>query len=245
MQTDDSRSHAFYADRATDVPKLDDRMTRVVAQCVALAPRSVLDIGCARGFLLGQLKERLPGIQCFGLELSSTLAAMARTSGVTVFEQDIARGVPLPPDRLDLIVMGEVIEHVFDPDACLEEIWRLLKPGGHVIVTTPNLAAWYNRLMLLFGVQPVFTETSTRKKYGHGIAALGQGSTDLQGHLKLFTLGALLELMRDLGFSVERVTGYKFYRLQEHPIVNLAESLFRLRPTFASGFIVVGGKPVG
>jgi 2-polyprenyl-3-methyl-5-hydroxy-6-metoxy-1,4-benzoquinol methylase len=244
MQTHESRSRAFYADRATDVPKLDDRMTRIVAQCVALAPRSVLDIGCARGFLLGQLMSRLPGIECYGLELSSSLAAMGRANGITVFEQDMAAGVPLPSESLDLVVMGEVIEHVFDPDACLEEIRRLLKPGGHVIVTTPNLAAWYNRLMLLFGMQPVFSETSTRKKYGHGFAALGQGNTQTQGHLKLFTLGALRELLADIGFFVERVTGYKFYLLQEHPLANVVESIFRLRPTLASGFIVVARKPI-
>jgi SAM-dependent methyltransferase len=239
MQTHESRSRAFYADRATDVPKLDDRMTRIVAQCVALAPRSVLDIGCARGFLLGQLMSRLPGIECYGLELSSSLAAMGRANGITVFEQDMAAGVPLPSESLDLVVMGEVIEHVFDPDACLEEIRRLLKPGGHVIVTTPNLAAWYNRRM-----QPVFSETSTRKKYGHGFAALGQGNTQTQGHLKLFTLGALRELLADLGFFIERVIGYKFYLLQEHPLANVIESIFRLRPTLASGFIVVARKPI-
>ncbi|HKW44510.1 MAG TPA: class I SAM-dependent methyltransferase [Candidatus Eremiobacteraceae bacterium] len=243
MHTHESRSRAFYADRATDVPKLDDRMTRLVAECVALAPRRVLDIGCARGFLLGQLKDRLPGIECFGLELSSSLAAMSRADGITVFEQDIAAGVPLPSDSLDVVVMGEVIEHVFDPDACLEEIRRLLKPSGHVIVTTPNLAAWYNRIMLLFGMQPIFTETSTRKKYGHGFAALGQGSVETQGHLKLFTLGALRELLDDVGYAVERVSGYKFYRLQEHAIANVAESVFRLWPTMASGFIVVARKP--
>ncbi len=242
MSTDHARSRAFYAHRATDVPKLDDRMTRIVAECARLAPQRVLDIGCARGFLLATLKERSPALECFGLELSSSLAAQARSSGITVFEQDIADGVPLPDESLDLVVMGEVIEHVFDPDACLEEIHRLLKPGGHVIVTTPNLAVWYNRLLLLFGIQPVFTETSTRKKYGHAFRALGQGTTETQGHLKLFTLGALRELLKDVGFVVERVIGYKFYRLQEQPLANIFESLFRLRPTLASGFIVVAAK---
>ena len=41
----------------------------------------------------------------------------------------------------------------------------------------------------------------------------------------------------------KRNEGYKFYRLQEHPIANIAESFFRLRSTFASGFIVVARKP--
>jgi len=233
---------AFYAHRVTDVPKLDDRMRRLVAACLKIAPRRVLDVGCGRGFLLGQLKEQLPGLECYGIELTPSSAAIAAAAGLNVFERDIAVGIPLPDKNLDLVIMGEIIEHVFDPDACLDEVRRVLRPGGWLIVTTPNLASWLNRLLLLVGIQPVFTETSTRKKYGHAFSALGQGKTDTQGHLRLYTLGALRELLHDRGFAVRRVSGYKFYLLAEHPLANIVESAFRLRPTLASAFIVVAQK---
>jgi len=234
--------HSFYGDRVTDVAKLDDRMRRLAAECERLAPRTVLDIGCGRGFLLQTLRARHPDVVCYGVELSHKLCEQARRNGITVFNQDLASGVPLPDESVDVGVMGEVIEHVFDPDLCLEEVRRILKPGGALVVTTPNLASWYNRLLLLIGVQPVFSETSTRKKYGHWLPMFGQGVTTTQGHLKLFTLGALRELLCDLGFSIERVEGYKFYLIQEHPIANVFESLFRIRPTLASGFIVTARK---
>jgi 2-polyprenyl-3-methyl-5-hydroxy-6-metoxy-1,4-benzoquinol methylase len=233
---------SFYADHHTDVAKLDDRMRRLAAECERLKPNSIIDVGCGRGFLLQTLRERMPGVVCYGIELSQTLSHQARQNGFTVFDQDLMAGVPLRDGSVDLAVLGEVIEHVFDPDACIEEVRRVIRPGGTLIVTTPNLASWFNRLLLLVGVQPVFSETSTRKKYGHWLSMFGQRRANTQGHLELFTLGALHELLDDLGFTVERTEGYKFYLLQENPIANVFESLFRIRPTLASGFIVTARK---
>jgi SAM-dependent methyltransferase len=242
MQATREELESFYADRITDVAKLDDRMRRLVAECERLRPRTIVDIGCGRGFLLQTLRDRLPGVVCYGVELSPALSDRARRDGITVFDADFTAGIPLGDDLVDVAVMGEVIEHVFDPDACVEEARRVIKPGGALVVTTPNLASWFNRALVLFGVQPVFSETSTRKKYGHWLPLLGQGKTNTQGHLKLFTLGALRELLCDLGFSIERIEGYKFYKLEEHPIANVLESAFRWRPTLASGFIVTARK---
>jgi SAM-dependent methyltransferase len=245
MQTARDETHAFYADRATDVAKLDDRMHRLVEECVRAKPQSVIDLGCGRGFLLRALERRLPGLQCFGVELSDSAIDEARANGITVFHQSLSTGLPLGDETVDLAVMGEVIEHLFDPDACIEEVRRVMRPGGTLIVTTPNLVSWLNRGLVMMGIQPIFSETSTRKKYGHWLGLLGQGKTNTQGHLKLFTLGALRELLKDLGFDVERVEGYKFYLLAEHPVANVIESIFRLRPTLASGFIVTARKPLG
>jgi len=242
LQAKNDQTREFYADRATDVAKLDDRMRRVVAACASLHPRSIIDIGCGRGFLLQQLLARDPSLTAYGVELSSMLAREARAAGIDVFEQNVEAGIPLPDNSIDVAVLGEVIEHVFDPDACVEEMRRILRPGGTLIVTTPNLASWLNRLLVLFGVQPVFTETSTRKKYGHWLAALGQGKSTTQGHLKLFTLGALREMLDDLGFDVVSAEGHKCYMLEDHPVANVVESVFRVKPSLASGFVVMARK---
>ena len=242
MRTVDQQVRSFYAEHATDVPLLDDRMRRLIAACERARPSVVLDVGCGRGFLLSSLRARLPSITAIGLEISAPLATQTRSAGIEVIEGDLALGVPLADASVDLAVFGEVIEHVFNPDACLDELRRVLRPGGTLIVTTPNLASWLNRLLLLFGVQPAFTETSTRKNHGRWLRIFGEGSSDVQGHLRLFTLGALLGLLRDSGFIVESVEGYKFGAIALNPVANLVESIFRLRATLASGFIVTARR---
>jgi SAM-dependent methyltransferase len=242
LQARKDPTQAFYAERATDVAKMDDRMRRLVAACVEARPHSIIDIGCGRGFLLKQLLEHDPSLQAFGVEVSPAQACEARAAGITVFEQNVEAGIPLADGSVDVAVVGEVIEHLFDPDACIEEMRRILRPGGTLIVTTPNLASWLNRILLLFGIQPVFTETSTRKKYGHWLGALGQGKTTTQGHLKLFTLGALREMLNDLGFDVVSARGHKCYMLADNPLTNPVESFFRMMPTLAGGFVVTARR---
>jgi SAM-dependent methyltransferase len=242
LQTRKDPTHEFYADRATDVAKMDDRMRRLADACLKAKPRSIIDIGCGRGFLLKQLIERDPSLQAYGVEVSPAQAREARSAGITVFEQNVETGIPLPEASVDVAVVGEVIEHLFDPDACIEEMHRILRPDGMLIVTTPNLASWLNRILLLFGIQPVFTETSTRKKYGHWLSALGEGKSTTQGHLKLFTLGALHEMLSDLGFDVVSATGHKCYMLADNPLTYPVESFFRMMPTLASGFVVTARR---
>ena len=69
-------------------------------------------------------------------------------------------GLPLTDSSVDVVIMSELIEHLVDPDGTLDEAWRVLRPGGTLLLSTPNLAAWYNRVLLRFGIQPLFTEVS-------------------------------------------------------------------------------------
>jgi ubiquinone/menaquinone biosynthesis C-methylase UbiE len=233
---------AFYAKTETDYPVLDDRLRKVLAECERARPSTFLDVGCGRGFFAAALREKLPGLRCYGLELSPGLADQAERQGITVFRKDIVDGIPLPDDSVDLAFMGEIIEHVFDPDTCLLAVRRVLKSGGTLIVTTPNLASWTNRIMLLLGIQPLYSETSTRRRYGRWLKVLGQGEQSLQGHLRLFTQGALTEMLHDLGFTIERVLGNRFFELDRMPIANLVDAAMCVRPSLASGLIVVARK---
>ena len=75
-------------------------------------------------------------------------------------------GLPLADSSVDIVIMSELIEHLVDPDRHLDEAWRVLRPGGTLLLSTPNLAAWYNRVLLACGIQPLFTEVSLRGIYG-------------------------------------------------------------------------------
>jgi 2-polyprenyl-3-methyl-5-hydroxy-6-metoxy-1,4-benzoquinol methylase len=91
-----------------------------------------------------------------------------------------------------------------DPDSALDELRRILKPGGHLMLSTPNLAAWYNRVLLALGVQPVFSEVSLRGIHG-------RPGSQVVGHLRLFTARALREFLSAAGFEVVTLAGAPFH----------------------------------
>jgi hypothetical protein len=72
------------------------------------------------------------------------------------------------------------------------------------LLSTPNLAAWYNRGLLAFGIQPVFSEVSLR-------GVFGRPGRVVAGHLRLFTRRALTEFLTASGFRCVTVTGARYH----------------------------------
>ena len=95
-----------------------------------------------------------------------------------------APGLPVADGAADVVIMSELIEHLVDPDGAVAEARRVLRPGGSLLLSTPNLAAWYNRGLLAAGIQPVFSEVSLR-------GVFGRPGRVVAGHLRLFTRRAL------------------------------------------------------
>jgi SAM-dependent methyltransferase len=144
-------------------------------------------------------------------------------------------GLPLAPSSVDVVIMSELIEHLVDPDAALDEAWRVLRPGGTLLLSTPNLAAWYNRVLLAVGVQPLFTEVSLRGIYG-------RPGTEVVGHLRLFTRRALEGLIGAMGFVDVEMTGAPYHDVPG-PFKPL-DRLFCHTPSLASNLLLAARKPL-
>jgi hypothetical protein len=100
------------------------------------------------------------------------------------------------------------VEHLYNPDAALDEFHRVLKNNGLLILSTPNLASWYNRILLLFGIQPYYMETSTvDKTVGLKFIKNLGASTIPVGHVRIFTLTAIKDLLELHGFETLEVVG--------------------------------------
>jgi 2-polyprenyl-3-methyl-5-hydroxy-6-metoxy-1,4-benzoquinol methylase len=183
----------------------NDRMRRMLAVVLAKGARRVLDIGCGRGVFPAELRRF--GAEAYGVDVFDPDSVAA--DGWSYTSGDITRGLPYPDCGFDCVTLGEVIEHVPDPDGLLRDIRRVLAPGGWLVLSTPNLVCWANRVLVPLGLQPLFTETSSRVTLGRRWRMLGQGSR-AQGHLKVFTHRSLAEILELHGFEVHERRGLPF-----------------------------------
>jgi SAM-dependent methyltransferase len=97
---------------------------------------AVLDVGCATGLFLHEMKQA--GWEARGVEPVASAAHYAReVSGVDVFE-GYFQDAPFPANSFDVITFWDVIEHTFSPQQELQRAAQLLKPGGTLIMNIPN-----------------------------------------------------------------------------------------------------------
>ena len=137
----------------------------------------LLEIGCGSGAMLRRMQLR--GWQVEGIDFDPAAVAQAKGLGLQVSVGDILK-MALPADAYNVVVMSHVIEHVPDPQSLLRECWRLLRPGGRLVMITPNSRALSHRLFSRYWMP-----------------------LDPPRHLALFTVSALGRLGEAASFDVE------------------------------------------
>jgi SAM-dependent methyltransferase len=230
--------HAFYEDPDTPAssgPDRAHRMARMLAAALddAPAPARILDLGCGDGAAASLAAQRNPGHHLIGFDWSAGALGRARRLGLTVVRSGVDP-IPVASGSVDVVIMSELIEHLVDTDSALDEALRVLRPGGSLLLSTPNLAAWYNRGLVALGVQPIFSEVSLRGVYGrpgHVVA----------GHLHLFTRGALVGLLAARGFTRIGVRGARYHDVPRP--LRPVDRAFCAWPAAASILLVHARKP--
>jgi 2-polyprenyl-6-hydroxyphenyl methylase/3-demethylubiquinone-9 3-methyltransferase len=120
----------------------------IAAARAALVPTAtrpgamLLDIGCGGGVLAPHIADK--GYRHVGVDVSATAAATARGRGIRVVRADAAR-LPVADEVADVVVAGELLEHVTDLDGVLAEAVRVLRPGGPLVIDT-IANTWWGRL---------------------------------------------------------------------------------------------------
>ncbi|MBI3663826.1 MAG: class I SAM-dependent methyltransferase [Acidobacteria bacterium] len=157
----------------------------------------VLDLGCAQGNVALLLAEA--GMESWAVDLRCEFLEYAgRKHERGKFRRCAANAEALPfaDDAFELVVWGEMIEHVAYPEKVLGEIRRVLRPGGHLVLSTPNGRRLHTGL-------PTFGQVADR-------AALvtKQFKPDSDGHLFLFAQGELEALLGASGF---RLRVHRYY----------------------------------
>ena len=147
--------------------------------------KTVLDVGCATGYLAEALVAR--GCTVSGIEYDEQGAEKARPFLDHLVVGDVTRmdlAAEFGDRRYDVVVLGDILEHLADPAPVLAGLTRLLAPGGSVVISMPNVSHGSMRLALL------------------------QGSWDYRDlglmdrtHIRFFTRRTLLDLVRGAGLT--------------------------------------------
>lgn len=197
----------------------------------------ILDIGCGDGSFIVQFKKHC---ETFGVDISQNAAKMAKEAGINAYKADVSsQRLPFQDEYFDLIYMGDVIEHLTNPDFAINEVARVIKTNGFLVLSTPNLASWINRLLLLLGMQPLFSEVSTVKTFGRGPRSYDFFPV---GHLRLFTYKALKEFLTYYRFNIVKVEGANYEGLPK--ALAIIDKIFSRIPGLSSTVIIIALKKI-
>jgi len=180
-----------------------DRIVEVLKQERAGVPW--LEMGALAGGFASICADAFghPRAQVTCCDFTPKLLERAAARGFATALWDLEGGprpVQLQPGKFQTILFCEIIEHLVAPDRTLPSLIELLAPGGLLLVTTPNLASFGNRLRLLRGRTPSLAA-------GPGFGVKMPGSLAAGDHLRVCVAEEWAYLLQSLGLEVTRIEG--------------------------------------
>jgi len=220
---------SLYAERSSTAAAYETARQEVQA-LVPVSARRVLDVGCAAGVVGASLRARqeaeVVGIDInpdYAAEASERLDRFVRANLDDFVQEDLEHDIW----TFDCIVAADVLEHLRDPWHVLDRLVTVLKPGGYVVVSLPNVR------YLAIGWPVYIRGTWPREPAGLFDAT----------HLRWFTERHMVAMLSGAGLTVERVD-HLFQLPTRHTKYDwIARYFGPLRPFFAYQNLAIARKP--
>jgi 2-polyprenyl-3-methyl-5-hydroxy-6-metoxy-1,4-benzoquinol methylase len=173
--------------------KQQDYFRQVRTEILSMLPSRldrVLEIGCGGGYTLEHLRATGRCQWTCGVELFPEAARLAEQRVDQIYQGNVEEmNLPLAPASIDAILCLDVLEHLIDPWAVIRKLHGLLKPGGVMIASIPNVRHLRVVLPLVFRGRWDYTPSGLLDKT----------------HLRFFTKGSAIALLESSGLHVDRV----------------------------------------
>lgn len=195
---------------AEKVPAYFGRPRREMRAQVPAEAALILDVGCGAGAFGAGLKRewqrRGRPLEVWGIEREAAAATRAREVLDTVLEGDVATVLPeLPGTGFDAVILNDILEHVVAPEELLTALRPLLRPGGHIVASVPNVRHFSNVVNLVVHGRWEYTD---------------EGILD-RTHLRFFTRSSMMDLFEGCGYRVESQQGINPTGSLKFKLVNL------------------------
>jgi ubiquinone/menaquinone biosynthesis C-methylase UbiE len=209
---------------------------------IALNTRKYVDLGCGNGTFTLEVAKILGTQQIYGVEISDKLVLEGRDKGIKAVRADLNYDrLPFLDEEFDVASSFSVIEFLWNPDNMISEAYRVLRPAAHFILTTPNLASWVNRLLLLFGYLPVYHGLSL--KYELEKRPLQEDTSYPTGHIiRQYTFKTLKTHLELYNFRVIYSTAFAQGFIENHLITKPLDKIISIKKTLGTGIFMVAIK---
>jgi len=176
---------------------------------------NLLDLGCDDGTFTDIVARKIGTKYKFGVDLSIKNLKKANLKIIKVFSFDLNKKFKLKSNFFDVIHTNQVIEHLYNSDNFLSEIYRVLKPGGYAIISTENASSWCNIFASVLGWQIFSLTNFSNKKESIG-NPLALHQSNKQGpqawnHVRIYNIKGLSDYIKIFGFKIEKVKGAGYF----------------------------------
>ena len=227
-------------------PGYHDQVNPTLLAEVSPQARRFLELGCGAGAFARAVRSRQSVSYYVGVDLAAEALGRARDAldvalachldRVPVWQDDPPMRQAMPPASFDHVVLGDVLEHLYAPQAVLQQAVQCLRPGGSALVCMPNVQHWSVLAQLLAGHWP-------------------QSDAGLfdRTHIRWFTLRDMLALLQGCGLVVEKVVPRIFQPEAAQALLEALQPAARLlgvppgqfeQLALPLQYVLVGRKPV-